>query len=276
MKYSEYLNLPKQRFFSGIPKIQEKISRHEPVIGTHVKWSNSNIAEMLAMSGFDYVWIDTEHGIIDHEAAANHIRAIHGCGAAAWLRVPWNDPVRVKPILEMGVDAIVFPDVRTRKETELAVSSCIYQPQGIRGFGPGRTNSYGYTPLQEYFKHAKQIWKVIQIEHIDGVNNIEEIVATPGLSAVVVGQYDLSGSMGHLADITHPEVRKAIQKVIDVCKAAKMPFGTSMGFNADVIEYWFRNGADFISLGGDQDFLIEGAKQTIRGTLDICEKVRKG
>lgn len=272
MSQEKYLNLPRQRNFSGIRKLMEKIKNHKPALGTHVKWSNSNIVEILAMSGFDYIWIDCEHGILDLEAAANHIRAIQGCGAAAWLRVPWNDPIRVKPILEMGVDAIVFPDVRNAREAELAVASCRYQPQGIRGFGPGRSNSYGFTPLAEYLEYSKDIWKVIQIEHIEGVHNFDEIIEVEGISAVVVGQFDLSASMGHIAEITHPDVRAQLDAATEKRSRAGIPFGTSMGFDAAVVEYWFHRGASFISLGGDQDFLVEGARWTITGTLEIFDR----
>ena len=252
-----------------IENIEQKIKQNQPVVGTHIKWTDSTIAEILAISGFDFVWIDSEHGIMTIETINNHIRAIQGGGAAAFLRVPWNDPVRVKPYLEMGVDGIIFPFVNSRQDAERAVASCLYPPEGIRGFGPGRINNYGFMDIDEYFEKAKQIWKIVQIEHIDAVNNLDEILTVRGISAVVIGPYDLSVSMGLPAQIKSNEVKKQLDRAAEKCLEAGIPFGTSFSFDAEMVEEWYKRGASFVTLGGDQDFIRDGAAATLANTLNI-------
>lgn len=108
------------------------------------------LTEALAMSGFDAVWIDMEHTAIGKEALLNNLIAIRAGGAASFVRVPWNDPVQTKPLIDMGIDGIIFPYIRTVEDAKLAVASCAYPPEGIRGYGPLRSLEYGKISKQEY------------------------------------------------------------------------------------------------------------------------------
>lgn len=239
----------------GMKRIKDKLSRNDLCIGTHVKWNDNTITESFAMGGFEYIWIDGEHGPLSLQDIQNHIRAAQANGAAAFCRIPWNDPVRVKPILEMAPDAIVFPFVKTAEEARLAVASCRYPPAGIRGFAPGRASRNGFMPLDEYFESAKDIWVVAQIEHIDAVNNIDSILEVEGVDAFIVGMSDLSASMGIICQLDNPELLKTLDLLAEKFVKAKKPFGTATGFNPTILKAWIARGARLISIGGEEEFL---------------------
>lgn len=259
-----------------IDRIKEKIERREPVVGTHVKWSDSNICELFALAGYDFIWMDGEHGSMTIESVQNHVRAAQMHGCAAFYRVPWNDPVLVKPILELGVDGIVFPFICSAQEAARAVAACRYPPAGVRGYGPGRADHYGMMPGGEYMRRAAGVWKIMQIEHISAVENLDEILAVPGVDAIVVGMCDLSGSLGCLTEIKSPAVVEQLDVIAERCLKAGMPFGTSMGVDYPVVDDWFRRGASWISIGGDHHYLREGALNTLRETRALYRTRRGG
>ena len=153
--------------------IRNKMGKKVPLIGSHVKWTDSSVAEIMAMSGVDYVWIDGEHSGMSIETINNHIRAIQSRGTAAFYRVPWNDPVLAKPYLEMGLDGIIFPFVSTKEEAEKAIAACLYPPKGSRGFGPARADEYGFMSKEDYLRKADNLIKIIMIEHVDAIDRLE-------------------------------------------------------------------------------------------------------
>src|SRR5439155_26617319 len=126
------------------------------------------------------------------------------------VRVQWNDPVLIKPVLDIGAAGVIVPSVSTADEARRAVAACRYPPDGIRGFGPRRPSNYGRLGGPEFCKAANEaVIVIIQIEHIHGVNNLDEILAVPGLTGILVGSNDLSGSMGHMGEPRHPDVLRA-------------------------------------------------------------------
>ena len=259
-----------------IQRIEEKIAKKELVLGTHSSLGYPVIAEMLGEAGFDALWIDTEHTAIDRQDLLLNVIATEGTQMAPFVRIPWNDPVLAKPVLEMGVAGIIFPFIRTAEEAKLAVASCTYPPDGIRGFGPIRAVRYGNIDTMEYIHTiSKQVWKILQIEHVDAVKNIDEILAVKGVSAVVIGPNDLSGSIGLLGQPGHPQVRELIEVVAGKCSKAGIPFGVSTGYNPNdkkSFEYWIGLNVQFIFLGGDTAFLMSGARQTIQGVNEILKE----
>ncbi len=256
-----------------IDNITKKIAAKQPVIGTHVKWGSSTVVDILARSGFDYIWIDGEHGAMNLETVYNHVRAAQMNGVAVFYRILQSDPALCKPVLEMGVDGIIFPMILNGKQAEKAVKSVLYPPDGMRGFGPGMINDYGHMPLEEYLPKSKKIWKIIQIEDVEAVENIDEILAVPGVDAIIVGMYDLSGSMGILAQLQHPALLEKLDYIAKKCKAAGIPFGSSISYDETLLTQWFARGANFMTIGGDQDFVVEGSHHAVQGASQIfCDQ----
>lgn len=255
---------------NAIKNIKEKIKKKIPIIGTLVSINDSSITELLCDIGFDFIWIDMEHTPIVKKDVHFHIMAAKGTGAATFVRVAWNDPILVKPILEMGPSGIIFPFIRTASEARKAVSSCLYPPKGIRGFGPRRSIKYGITDIKKYIERADtEIWKIMQIEHIDAVNNLEEILNVEGVDAVMVGPNDLAASIGYLGQNDHPEVKKvmniAAKKIVKYGK----PFGVSIGYNPTTIKEWIERGVNYIEVGCDIAFLLQAGTQVLKKTKKI-------
>lgn len=243
--------------------IMEKVRKGEIATGSHIQIGNIVATDIISRAGFDMLWIDTEHGPIDKYATLTNIIAAGSGGAAVWVRIPWNDPVLAKPILEMGPDGIIIPLIRSAEDAKNAVAACSYPPDGVRGFGPMRAVEYGAIDTMEYINTiSKKMWKIVQIEHIDAVNCLDDILDVPGLDAIIVGSYDLSGSMGILGQMMNPELLKTEDMIAEAARRHNKPFGTSMGMFPEKIKMWKNRGANFIFVGSDASYLADGAKNT--------------
>jgi 2-dehydro-3-deoxyglucarate aldolase/4-hydroxy-2-oxoheptanedioate aldolase len=191
-------------------------------------------------------------------------------GTTTWVRVPWNDPVLAKPVLDMGADGIIFPMVRTVEEANLAVAACKYPPKGVRGYGPLRALDYGAITQTEYVHNTyKDCHVVVQLEHVDAVKNLREIADVDGIDAFIIGPNDLSASIGLIGEINHPKVKELYEEIAKVLTEKKKPFGVSIGYNEENIKYWIKLGANMIFCGTDVDYVYRGAKNTLDGFKKI-------
>lgn len=246
-------------------KIREKMARGEVVIGGHAFYLDPSITEALGYHGFEFVWIDGEHSAFDKAGTLAHIIAAAAADTASIVRVPWNDPVLVKPVLEMGPDGIIFPMVCTAEEARKAVAACMYPPAGVRGFGPRRANQYGAVSNEEYLERPERTFlRIVQIEHVDAVKNLREILAVDGIDFPLVGANDLSASIGHLGDTKHPQVRDLCREVVSVCRELHRPFGVSLGAgDTEAIRWWIDQGVSFLGCGDDISYISMGSQASI-------------
>jgi 2-keto-3-deoxy-L-rhamnonate aldolase RhmA len=251
--------------------LTKAIGERRLAIGGHVFFTDPSISEAMASFGYDFIWIDGEHGPFDKEKLLAHVVAANAGGAAAVVRVAGNDPILIKPVLEMGIDGIIIPMVCSAEEARKAISACRYPPAGIRGFGPRRANRYGAMPMAEYLAKADASFlKIVQIEHVNAVGNLSEILAVDGLDAVIIGPNDLSASIGKLGHLEDPEVVALCDEIVAVCRREAKPCGVSIGpGDKKFIREWIQRGVDFISCGDDISFMALGAAQTI-GCIRDC------
>lgn len=242
-------------------------------IGAWMSMGHVSIAEILASAGYDWVVIETEHTAIDVSEVLRLLGAIEGRGAVPLVRLAWNDPIQCKAVLDSGAAGVIVPMVNTRADAELAVQSAKYPPLGRRGVGLARAQGYG-TTFDDYVRRANdETLLVVQIEHIDAVNNIEAILSVPGIDATFIGPYDLSMSMGRPGQITHPDVIAARERVL----AATLAHGLVPGIHlvhpqqaAETIGDVVASGYRFIALGTDILFLGDGCRalhDTVRTAL---------
>ena len=249
----------------------DKMRRGEIALGTGISFTDPTATEALS-SLFDFLWIDTEHNALTLETVQAHIMATKGSGATPIVRVPWNDPVLIKPVLDIGAAGIVAPFVRTGEEARLAVSACKYPPEGIRGYGPRRPSQYGRLGGPEFCKAANDAMIVIvQIEDVNGVKNLDDILAVEGLTAIVIGSNDLSASMGYTGQPRHPEVLRVIETVIGKARAAGKFPGMAVANNADLLVDWANKGAQWLMAGNDYTLMLQAADQL---ASDIRERTR--
>ncbi|MGI6337669.1 MAG: HpcH/HpaI aldolase family protein [Eubacteriales bacterium] len=247
---------------TNMNKLKEKLLRGEKALGTHIQLNDNITTEIIGSLGFDYLWIDTEHTTISLAQVEQHLLAARSVGVSAIVRVPSNDPIKIKPILEMGPDGVIIPMVNSYEEAMRAVQSCLYPPRGYRGYGPRRASFYGTIPMEEYIRNIENnIMRIIQIEHIDAVRDLKRIVTIDEIDAYIIGPMDLSASVGKLGQLDDPEVCALFDEIIETIHAAGKPVGVSNGFVPDeIIAEWRDRGVDMISLASETDFIINQAK----------------
>jgi 2-keto-3-deoxy-L-rhamnonate aldolase RhmA len=209
---------------------RSKLAQNIPLIGLIVTLPLPEIAEIAAGAGFDWIWLDMEHGLLD---VVDVQRAAMAVGFVPCLaRVPVNDEVWIKRVLDTGVDGLIIPQVNTVEQAERAVQLTRYPPEGSRSVGISRAHSYGFH-FGEYITHAnRDLTLLVQIEHIQAVENLEAILAVHGVDGVFIGPYDLSASMNKLGQVDDPQVRSAIKHVQTACGAKGMPVGIFAGGSA--------------------------------------------
>lgn len=230
-------------------------------VGTLITMNSPEAVEALSILGFDWLFIDMEHGPLDLEATQNLVRAM-GRDCLSLVRVPDNSGVWIRRVLDTGCDGIIVPLVCSPEDARRAVDAARYPPEGHRSVGIGRAHGYGLEFADYVGSANNHISVVIQIEHIAAVESIEEILLVPGVDGVLVGPYDLSGSMNRLGDVRHSEVQSAIASVRDACKARDMPMGIFV-LNPDDVQAEIEKGLDFIAIGTDLAFLTTRARYAL-------------
>ncbi len=210
----------------------------------------------------DFVWIDMEHNALTLESVQAHVMATRGSETAPLVRVPWNDPVLIKPVLDIGAAGVIVPLIRTAEDARRAVAACLYPPAGIRGFGPRRPSNYGRLSGAEFCRAANESMIVIvQIEHVDAVANIDEVLAVPGLTAIVIGPNDLAGSLGCMGEPHQPKVREAIELVVGRARRASVPVGLATGEPPADLTVWVNKGVQWLAMANDVALLLRAATQ---------------
>jgi 2-dehydro-3-deoxyglucarate aldolase/4-hydroxy-2-oxoheptanedioate aldolase len=247
---------------------REKLARGQICLGTVISFTDPTVTEALSQV-LDFVWIDTEHNALSLETVQGHLMATKGSSTAPLVRVPWNDPVLIKPVLDIGAAGVIVPLVRSADEARRAVAACLYPPEGIRGFGPRRPSNYGQLGGPEFCRAANaNVLPIVQIEHIQAVETIDEILAVPGLASIVLGPQDLAGSMGRMGEPRHPEVLRAIDSVIARARRAGMPVGIGAGDDPEILKDWIARGVQWLTMGGDCTLLLRSAMQVAAAVHD--------
>jgi 2-keto-3-deoxy-L-rhamnonate aldolase RhmA len=245
-------------------RIKEKLARGASSIGTWQMIGHPVVTEILAQAGFDWVVLDIEHGIFDWPAALGHVQVIQGHGCPVLFRLPINAPEHFKWALDTGAEGVIVPMIRTVEDARRAIAYAKYPPEGERGISIGRAHAYG-AAFDDYIATANaETLVALQIEHIDAVENIEGICALPGLDVVFVGPYDLSGTMGLMGQVTHPEVEAAMTRVVSVAQAAGVVPGLLIvDPQPREVAQRVAEGVRFISIGLDTAMLVNAAREMI-------------
>ena len=239
---------------------KQKLKEGKPLIGTIQTLAALDITEILTTAGFDWLFIDLEHSALDVSAAQRIMQAAQNkCHCIA--RVPVGDELWIKRVLDAGADGLIFPQVKTAGQAKKLVQLCKYPPEGTRGVGLARAQGFGMT-FDEYIESAnRDIAVIMQIEHIEAVDNIEAIVQVPGIDALFIGPYDLSCSMDMTGKVDDARVQEKIEIVRSTAAAAGLPAGIFTVNPADVKPF-VDKGYTFITLGIDVMF-FSGAVQQI-------------
>ncbi len=238
-------------------------------VGTWISIGHPSVAEVSASLGFDFLLVDTEHTTMSLETVADMVRAVDAASETteAVVRVPWNDQVRIKRVLDIGVDGLMVPMVESATEARELVEATRYPPEGSRGIAAGRAADYGLH-FEEYVRNADgSILTVVQIETERGLKNAGEIAAVDGVDALFVGPADLSGSLGVFGEWTSDRFVDAIGEVVTAGQDAGTPVGT-LTLDTDDIPVRLEQGFDFLIVGKDTATLAAANEDA----LDIYDR----
>jgi len=241
--------------------LKNKLKNNQLTLGSWITIPSTDVVEIMASANFEWLCIDMEHSSIDLEMAKLLILTIQANGMKALVRVPKNEEVVIKRVLDSGADGIIVPMIKTKEGAIEAVEYAKYPPIGKRGVGLYRAQNYGIG-FEKYKKWVEEESIVIaQIEHIEAVENIEDILQVDGIDGTIVGPYDLSGSMGFPGDYDRMDVKIAIKKVKTACKKYNKPYGFHV-IESDPIKLQSRidEGCTFLAYSLDFFFLGDSVR----------------
>ena len=240
---------------------KEKLRQDVPLVGIIQTLASSEITEIIAAAGFDWLFVDLEHGTLGIREAQVLLQAANPA-LDCLVRVPANQEDWIKKSLDIGADGIIIPQIHSAREAARAVASCKYPPQGNRSVGIARAHGYG-PHFDQYVANANdEIAVVLQIEHSQAVANIDAIAGVPGIDALFVGPYDLSASMGKPGRVNDADVQRAIAAVKECADAVGLPVGI---FAADPVaaRACMAAGYKLIAVGMDTLLLGKAARETV-------------
>jgi 4-hydroxy-2-oxoheptanedioate aldolase len=223
------------------------------------------LVEMIGYAGYDFVILDLEHVGLNPQTLEDMIRAAECSGITPLVRVPGVSPETILRVLDAGAQGIVVPRVQDAAQARRAVQASRYHPLGQRGISGGRTTGFGTIGLQDYMVQAnREIMVVAMIEDVAGVENIDAILAVPGIDMILEGAIDLSQSLGVPGQAQHPEVQAAICRVAAACMAHGVPF-CAIPRAAGQHEVWCEAGVRAFLLGDDRGVSFRALKTNVGG-----------
>ena len=235
-----------------------KIAAGETPCGLVVTSTDTAVSELAADCGCDFLWYDMEHSPLGITDVARHISTLRGSGCAPFIRVGGILSHLTKPVLDLAPAGVIFPMVNSAEDARAAVDLCRYPIYGGRRGGALRSNNcYGSVPLDEFLEASRHDpWVILQIEHREAVENIDEILRVPGIGSVCIGPFDLSFSYGKPGRLDDPEVAGAIDRIRERCAAAGIPCG---GFCMG--EFWKTRPMSWRAVAEDASLLAQALRE---------------
>ncbi len=252
-------------------RLAQSIRERKPAVGAVANLRDPGGAEIVALAGYDWLLLDTEHNPLTETDVLGILHALRGFDIQPIVRLRANREEHVKWVLDAGAGGVMIPAIKSADEARHAVSICKYHPLGSRGFSPNRASGY-WTHGKEYLASANQdVLLLCMIEHVGAVREIDEICRIEGIDGLWIGPADLAQSLGHLGDTQHADVRSAVDKTIDEATKAGMPWGIPTNDVETFAQYVARGGI-VMTLGADTRWLRVGATTFMNDARAAVEK----
>jgi len=250
--------------------IKKELLNNNHVIGSWITLAHPAIAEIMANAGFDWLAIDLEHSVITIREAEELIRVIELSGVTPLVRLTSNNADLIKRVMDAGAHGIIVPMVNSAADAKIAVQSIKYPPHGFRGVGLARAQKYG-SGFDSYKK-----WQlgssvvIVQIEHIDAVNNLRDILSVPDIDGFIIGPYDLSGSMGIPGEFSNPKYIAAMDEIRKVAREMNVPSGIHIiEPDKDQLKNSIDDGYKFIGYSLDIRMLDNSCQSALKSVKNI-------
>jgi 4-hydroxy-2-oxoheptanedioate aldolase len=258
------------------PTLRDRlIATDRPLAGMWLCTGSPLLAEIVAGGELDWVLIDMEHSPISLESVVAQLQAIAPYATTPVVRVPANDPVIIKQVLDLGAQTILVPMVSSAEEARAAVAAVRYPPRGMRGVGSALARSARWNRVDNYLADADRYTSLfVQIESTAGVDSAAEIAAVDGVDGVFVGPSDLAASMALLGQQSHAEVTSAVHRAFDAVRAAGKPVGVN-AFDAALARDYVRSGANFLLVAADVAVLARAAESLAADWMNAAPAERE-
>lgn len=252
--------------------LKEKLQSGDITLGSWISFGFTQTCEIMARAGFDWLVIDMEHTAINKSQCLQLIQIIESNNITPLVRVGDNDHLLIKRAMDAGAHGVIVPMVNSVEDAQKAINALYYPPTGNRGVGLGRAQNYG-VGFEQYKEWVdSEIIFIPQIEHIEGVNNLENILSLEQVDGFIIGPYDLSGSIGLPGQWGHPTVVEALEKVKKVLNVNDKPGGFHVVHsNHKELQQRIDEGYTFIAYGDDMVFFAE----TIAAEADFISNLKK-
>ena len=244
-------------------KLKEIFKSGKSAVNGWLQIPNSFTAELMANQNWDSLTLDMQHGVIDYANAVGMLQAISTTNVVPMARVNWNEPGQIMKILDAGAYGIICPMVSNKKEAENFVKACMYPPDGFRSYGPIRGLVYGGADYAD--KANQEILKFAMIETKESLENLNEIMKTPGLDGIYIGPADLSLAIGEKPSFDKPEgdpVYEVIMKILDHAKKNNVIAGIQNG-QPEYAEKMINKGFQLVTIGSDQRYMTAASKSAL-------------
>ncbi len=247
-------------------RTKEKLKSGEVALGGWIMAGHPTIAEIFAGEGFDWLCVDMEHTSNDIRIFHEIALAVKGYRCDLFARLHSCDPIQAKLVLDSGADGIIVPSINTAELAERAVKMAKFPPKGFRGASFARATDFGRNFESYYNSHNENVIVVVMLEHIEAVENVDEILSVDGIDATLIGPYDLSASMGLAGQLNHPDVESAQTKLLEACKRYNVPAGFHVvPVDAELLRNRISQGYKFIGCSLDTELLIYATRNILEG-----------
>lgn len=248
---------------ASVASFKAAMDSDKGALGPFMIGTDPAFVEAAGRAGYDFVLLDMEHGTTTFETLPHLIRAANVAGVCPVVRVPRGTDIWIDQALDVGAGAVMIPQIDTAEQARAAVFAAKFSPLGTRGTCRFvRSAGFGAVPGSEYFSKAQDTVVILQAEGRKAVENLDEIMAVPGIDVIFVGPYDLSSSLGHVGEIDHPEVVACIKEIITKGKEK----GIKIGCFADTVEgskKWRDLGVKFIGYSCDTYLFYQKASEDV-------------
>jgi len=246
-----------------INSIRNKLQNDQVSIGTWQQIPHASISEILGQAGYDWVAVDMEHGSIGVNQLPDLFRSIESGVTLPMARITESNPKECKQALDAGAGGIIAPMIENAEQLKMVQRACCWPPIGTRGVGFSRANLFGKN-FDKYKEEAQSPLLIAQIEHINAVNNLEEILQVGGLDAIIIGPYDLSASMGITGEFDSQDFLERMDNIMSLCKKYNIPCGDHVVQpERKLLDRRIDQGYKFIAYGTDGVFLNNSTKNPL-------------
>ncbi len=245
-----------------IKTIRDNLKNGKSTIGSWMQIPNTSVAEIMGQAGYDWVAVDMEHGHFSNAILPDIFRALELGGTVPFARVAQCHPKDIKQALDAGAQGIILPMIERKDQLEEGINWAYYPPKGTRGVGYSRANLFGKEFNKYIDRFCSKILVIAQIEHVRAVQELDAILSVSDLDAIMVGPYDLSGSMGLTAQFEHPDFLRVMDTILQKAKNNNVPMGLHVVQpNKEWLKAKITEGYQFIAYGIDAVFLYNSAER---------------